>query len=183
MDDSPVPTSVTFTLTPTDMLEYNRTVISRVPSFQARVLVRRAAVPIGVLILSRGFNIEWLASVGIALLAAAVWIPVTYWSFAFRVKRASRSSPGLMEQQTISIEPEHIRQTTSIADSTIQWSKVVDVVTTRSQVLFFLDRRHALIVPLSAFSYRSQGVAFADLARKWWARVVGLRLSWSRNDG
>ncbi|MGI4792184.1 MAG: YcxB family protein [Janthinobacterium lividum] len=159
---------VTFALTQQDLWEFNSFVIRRVLAFKIRIALRFAIVPLGIIALTgvAGFQTWQCILFGIA--TAVVWVPFCLWSARFHVSRAAHKSLGLLGTQTLKVDGAGLRQVTARVDSLIQWKAFPEVEESASQILFFTDKQHAIIVPKRVFGSLAQGQAFLERAQCCW---------------
>ena len=158
---------ITFALLPEELLTYNQFVINRVPAFRLHVGLRFVSVPFGIvlLFLSQHFS-GWICGLA-GMSIAVVWIPFCLWSARFQFLQKVKKQRGLLDKQTVNITAEGVRQITSRVNSLMQWSSFAEIVESASQILFFLDKRHALIVPKRAFGNLEAAKQFAEAAQRY----------------
>jgi hypothetical protein len=158
---------VTYQLEREDYWQFNKFVINRTPALKRKVAFN---------LLSPG--VIWLGVFWFLHLPLAAYIFLNLaicacWPFYFfpEMKRATIKQaemvPGALGQHTLIISPEHLRQMSSVSESTVGWHNFTELTEDSLYLLFFMSQRLAFIIPKRAFSTPGQAQTFLETAQAY----------------
>ena len=158
---------IQYALSPDDLWRYNKFVVRRTPSFLLTNLIRLLSVPVGILVLfwSQQFS-AWLCLAATAGIAYA-WIPFCLWSGRRTYMKTWQQQPGLLGAHTLSLTTDGVKQTSPNTESLMKWEGFCEIVETPHQVLLFVTKRFAVVIPKHAFSSQAEAAAFLEASKAY----------------
>ena len=112
-------------------------------------------------------HVSNLLSLVATLGMACVWVPFCLWSGRRSYLKANQQRPDMLGLQTLDLTAEGVRQTTVNTETVMKWAIFSEVLETPQQILFFISRRHAIVVPKHAFSSQAEVASFFEAARAY----------------
>ena len=159
---------VTFKLDPDDLWQFNLYVIKRVPSFVMIFVTRILLMPLVIATAYVTLFKSWPLGLLIFVCLEVIWTPFVLWSARHYNLKVINGRPGVLNQQTVSIASEGVRQKTSNSDSLMSWQSFVEIAENPRIIVFFMDKRHGIIIPKTAFNGAEEASNFYAPALALW---------------
>jgi hypothetical protein len=78
-----------------------------------------------------------------------------------------KRDPAPYEENTVSITPEGVTQTTGLSSTTMKWAGVQDITMAKGILVIWSSRASGVAIPARCFARREDADAFMERARRW----------------
>jgi len=158
---------VRYQLTPDDFYRYQRYWWRRKskmkPWMYALIFAAVAVLPSFQIIMQQPLQfVFWVAPpvLLIALLQLLLFKPLTKWR--------AKSVPGLLAPHVFRIDDTSLVEQTTVAETKVNWTQIESMEDGDAVTYFFINNRHAFLLPWRAFPGPAETQAFLNQAKNYW---------------
>ena len=120
---------------------------------------------------------SWRLGLLIFVCLEVIWTPFVLWSARRYNLKVVNGRPGVLNQQTVSIVSEGVRQKTSNSDCLMSWQSFIEIAENPKFFVFFMNKRYGVIIPKTAFNGAEEASNFYASAVALWKGMPAPALS------
>jgi hypothetical protein len=154
-----------------DIWQFHKFVNSRTTFKKMNLVLNVLTYPLILLFLQAVINTPLSQTIFLTLFFTVLWIPMYFWSWKSRIKRAPYAKGSQLGVRTIGITPDRIYEKTAYSEEFHLWRGILDIAQNQDYIFLFTDAYAAYLIPKRSFNTASEAQSFFNTALSYWKAV------------